>query len=119
MSSDTITEPATRAAEAPAEPKVVPTRHYARWAAGAAVVILVAQFAHGLVTNPVWEWNVFRDYVLSETIVQAAWVTLQLTAYATVLGFLLGTVLAFMRLSRSPVLSTVAWTYIWVFRSIR
>ncbi|SMQ14200.1 polar amino acid transport system permease protein [Streptomyces sp. Ag82_O1-12] len=118
MSSDTITEPATRAAEAPAEPKVVPTRHYARWAAGAAVVILVAQFAHGLVTNPVWEWNVFRDYVLSETIVQAAWVTLQLTAYATVLGFLLGTVLAFMRLSRSPVLSTVAWTYIWVFRSI-
>ncbi|MFJ4359452.1 amino acid ABC transporter permease [Streptomyces massasporeus] len=118
MSSDTITEPATRAVEAPAEPKVVPTRHYARWAAGAAVVVLVAQFAHGLVTNPVWEWGVFSDYVLSETIVRAAWVTLQLTAYATVLGFLLGTVLAFMRLSRSPVLSTVAWTYIWVFRSI-
>ncbi|GGV79218.1 amino acid ABC transporter permease [Streptomyces massasporeus] len=118
MSSDTISEPATRAVEAPAEPKVVPTRHYARWAAGAAVVVLVAQFAHGLVTNPVWEWGVFSDYVLSETIVRAAWVTLQLTAYATVLGFLLGTVLAFMRLSRSPVLSTVAWTYIWVFRSI-
>ncbi|MEU3486456.1 amino acid ABC transporter permease [Streptomyces massasporeus] len=118
MSSDTITEPATRAVDAPAEPKVVPTRHYARWAAGAAVVVLVAQFAHGLVTNPVWEWGVFSDYVLSETIVRAAWVTLQLTAYATVLGFLLGTVLAFMRLSRSPVLSTVAWTYIWVFRSI-
>ncbi|MGW7509993.1 amino acid ABC transporter permease [Streptomyces massasporeus] len=118
MSSDTITEPATRAVDARAEPKVVPTRHYARWAAGAAVVVLVAQFAHGLVTNPVWEWGVFSDYVLSETIVRAAWVTLQLTAYATVLGFLLGTVLAFMRLSRSPVLSTVAWTYIWVFRSI-
>jgi polar amino acid transport system permease protein len=45
-------------------------------------------------------------------------VTLQLTAYATVLGFLLGTVLAFMRLSRSPVLQTVAWSYIWIFRSI-
>ncbi|MEV5101669.1 amino acid ABC transporter permease [Streptomyces massasporeus] len=118
MSSDTITEPATRAVEAPAEPKVVPTRHYARWAAGAAVIVLVAQFAHGLVTNPVWEWGVFGDYVLSETIVRAAWVTLQLTAYATVLGFLLGTVLAFMRLSRSPVLSNVAWTYIWIFRSI-
>ncbi|MEU9227812.1 amino acid ABC transporter permease [Streptomyces massasporeus] len=118
MSSDTITEPATRAVEAPAEPKVVPARHHARWAAGAAVVVLAAQFAHGLVTNPVWEWGVFSDYVLSETIVRAAWVTLQLTAYATVLGFLLGTVLAFMRLSRSPVLSTVAWTYIWVFRSI-
>lgn len=82
------------------------------------MVVLVAQFAHGLVTNPVWEWGVFSDYVLSETIVAAVGVTLQLTAYAAVLGFLLGTVLAFMRLSRSPVLQTVAWTYIWIFRSI-
>ncbi|MFI8946630.1 amino acid ABC transporter permease [Streptomyces sp. NPDC053750] len=97
---------------------VVPARHYARWAAAVAVTVLVAQFVHGLATNPVWEWGVFRDYILSETIVQAVWVTLQLTAYATVLGFLLGTVLAFMRLSRSPVLGTVAWTYIWIFRSI-
>ncbi|GAA0909028.1 amino acid ABC transporter permease [Streptomyces thermoalcalitolerans] len=98
--------------------KVVPVRHYARWAAAAAVTVLVAQFVHGLATNPVWEWNVFRAYVFSETIVQAVWVTLQLTAYVTVLSFLLGTVLAFMRLSRSPVLQTVAWTYIWIFRSI-
>lgn len=98
--------------------KVVPVRHYARWAAAGAVAVLVAQFGHGLATNPVWEWDVFRAYVLSETIVQAVWVTLQLTAYATVLGFLLGTVLAFMRLSRSPVLQTVAWSYIWIFRSI-
>ncbi|MEU6371005.1 amino acid ABC transporter permease [Streptomyces sp. NPDC046931] len=102
----------------PATLKVVAVRHYARWAAAVAVTVLVAQFVHGPATNPVWEWGVFRDYVLSETIVQAVWVTLQLTAYATVLGFLLGTVLAFMRLSRSPVLQTVACTYIRVLRSI-
>ncbi|WP_330287776.1 amino acid ABC transporter permease [Streptomyces sp. NBC_00576] len=110
--------PSPPAPEDPASLKVVPVRHYARWAAAVAVIVLIAQFAHGLVTNPVWEWGVFRDYVLSETIVQAVGVTLQLTAYATVLGFLLGTALAFMRLSRSPVLQTVAWTYIWIFRSI-
>ncbi|TLS47664.1 amino acid ABC transporter permease [Streptomyces montanus] len=98
--------------------RVVPARHYARWVAAVAVIVLVAQFAHGLITNPVWEWQVFRDYVLSETIVHAVGLTLQLTAYASVLGFLLGTVLAFMRLSRSPVLQTVAWSYIWIFRSI-
>ncbi|MFD6077706.1 amino acid ABC transporter permease [Streptomyces hydrogenans] len=113
------TDPASRTAQDdPASLQVVPARHYARWAAAVAVIVLVAQFAHGLATNPVWEWSVFRDYFLSETIVQAVWVTLQLTAYATVLGFLLGTVLAFMRLSRSPVLRTVAWSYIWIFRSI-
>lgn len=110
--------PTRQTPDDPASLKVVPVRHYARWVAAAAVLVLVAQFAHGLLTNPVWEWDVFRDYVLSETIVQAVWVTLQLTAYATVLGFLLGTVLAFMRLSQSPVLQTVAWTYIWIFRSI-
>ncbi|WP_043226066.1 amino acid ABC transporter permease [Streptomyces sp. NRRL F-5193] len=113
------TDSASRTAQDdPASLQVVPARHYARWAAAVAVIVLVAQFAHGLATNPVWEWSVFRDYFLSETIVQAVWVTLQLTAYATVLGFLLGTVLAFMRLSRSPVLRTVAWSYIWIFRSI-
>ncbi|MFB6897781.1 amino acid ABC transporter permease [Streptomyces hydrogenans] len=113
------TDPASRTAQDdPASLQVVPARHYARWAAAVAVIVLVAQFVHGLATNPVWEWSVFRGYFLSETIVQAVWVTLQLTAYATVLGFLLGTVLAFMRLSRSPVLRTVAWSYIWIFRSI-
>ncbi|CAL9375932.1 amino acid ABC transporter permease [Streptomyces sp. Tu 3180] len=106
------------APDGPASLEVVPARHYARWTAAAAVIVLGAQFVHGLATNPVWEWGVFRSYVLSETIVQAVWVTLQLTAYATVLGFLLGTVLAFMRLSRSPVLQTVAWTYVWIFRSV-
>ncbi|MGW2208652.1 amino acid ABC transporter permease [Streptomyces sp. NPDC001781] len=115
------TAPAAPRVPPPADPaafEVVPARHPARWAGAAAVLVLVAQFTHGLATNPVWEWRVFGEYVLSETIVQAVWVTLQLTAYATVLGFLLGTVLAFMRLSRSPVLQTVAWTYTWVFRSI-
>ncbi|MER6675270.1 amino acid ABC transporter permease [Streptomyces sp. NPDC000983] len=114
MSSDTLTQPATRAPEL----KVVPARHHARWAAAVAVLVLAAQFVHGLVTNPVWEWHVVGEYLVSETIVRAVWVTLQLTAYATVLGFALGTVIAFMRLSRSPVLQTVAWTYVWIFRSI-
>ncbi|CAM5606562.1 amino acid ABC transporter permease [Streptomyces fumanus] len=118
LTSDAATVPAAPPAADPAALQVVPARHPARWVAAAAVTVLVAQFAHGLATNPVWEWGVFGDYVLSDTIVQAVWVTLQLTAYASVLGFLLGTVLAFMRLSRSPLLQTVAWTYIWVFRSI-
>ncbi|RII09365.1 Inner membrane amino-acid ABC transporter permease protein YecS [Streptomyces sp. YIM 130001] len=104
--------------DGPADLEVVPVRHYARWVAVAAVLVLVAQFTHGLATNPVWEWDVFGAYILSDTIVSAVWVTLQLTAYATVLGFVLGTVLAFMRLSHNPVLQTVSWTYIWVFRSI-
>ncbi|GGO49437.1 amino acid ABC transporter permease [Streptomyces lasiicapitis] len=104
--------------DAPAELRVVPARHYWRWAAGAAVLVLTAQFAHGLVTNPAWEWEVFFRYVTADSVLRAVWVTLQLTVYGTVLGFALGLVLALMRLSRSPLLAGVAWAYVWAFRSI-
>ncbi|MFD5697249.1 amino acid ABC transporter permease [Streptomyces lasiicapitis] len=104
--------------EAPVELRVVPARHYWRWAAGAAVLVLTAQFAHGLVTNPAWEWEVFFRYVTADSVLRAVWVTLQLTVYGTVLGFALGLVLAVMRLSRSPLLAGVAWAYVWAFRSI-
>ncbi|MYZ33995.1 MULTISPECIES: amino acid ABC transporter permease [unclassified Streptomyces] len=98
--------------------KVVPARHYWRWVAGAAALVVVAQFVHGLVTNPGWDWDTFFLHLSTDTVLKAVWVTLQLTAYGTALGFALGVVLAFMRLSRSVILQTVAWTYIWAFRSI-
>jgi polar amino acid transport system permease protein len=98
--------------------KVVPARHYWRWAAGAGALVVVAQFIHGLATNPGWDWETFTLYLTADSVLRAVWVTLQLTAYGTVLGFALGIVLAFMRLSRSAILQTVAWTYIWAFRSI-
>ncbi|RAJ68748.1 polar amino acid transport system permease protein [Streptomyces sp. Amel2xB2] len=98
--------------------RVVPARHYWRWIAGAAALVVVAQFAHGLLTNPAWDWGTFFAYLSTGTVLKAVWLTVQLTVYGTVLGFALGVVLAFMRLSRSPVLQTVAWTYIWAFRSI-
>ncbi|MET9479682.1 amino acid ABC transporter permease [Streptomyces sp. NPDC006638] len=98
--------------------EVVPARHYWRWAAGIAALVVVAQFVHGLATNPGWDWHTFSLYLTADSVLKAVWVTLQLTAYGTVLGFALGIVLAFMRLSRSAILQTVAWTYIWAFRSI-
>ncbi|MCO8307917.1 amino acid ABC transporter permease [Streptomyces hygroscopicus] len=98
--------------------KVVPLRHPWRWAAVVVTAVLVAQFAHGLLTNPGWEWDVFADFFTTRTILNAVWITIQLTFYGTALGFALGIVLAFMRLSRSPFLKSVAFTYIWAFRSI-
>ena len=87
--------------------KVVPVRHPWRWAAVVATAVLVAQFAHGLITNPGWEWEVFADFFTTRTILKAVWITIQLTFYGTALGFALGIVLAFMRLSQSPFLKSV------------
>ncbi|WP_185757330.1 amino acid ABC transporter permease [Nocardia bhagyanarayanae] len=84
----------------------------------AAALILLAQFAHGLVTNPGWDWPTFAKYFTARSVLTALRVTLELTLWGTALGFLIGTLLAVARLSNNPVLRVIAWVYIWAFRSI-
>ncbi|GAB2706790.1 amino acid ABC transporter permease [Kitasatospora kifunensis] len=102
----------------PAALPVVPARHPGRWLAALLALLVVAQFVHGLAVNPGWDWPTFARYLTTATILKAVGVTLQLTAYGTVLGFAAGIVVAFGRLSGSLVLQTIAWTYTWIFRSI-
>ncbi|MEU8240752.1 amino acid ABC transporter permease [Actinoplanes missouriensis] len=97
---------------------VVPARHPWRWAGTALVLVLLAQFVHGLATNPGWDWSTFAGYFLEKSVMEALLVTLQLTVAGAILGFLGGIPLAAMRLSKNPVLATVSWGYIWVFRSV-
>ncbi|MGY1692671.1 amino acid ABC transporter permease [Geodermatophilus sp. SYSU D01105] len=97
---------------------VVPARHLGRWVATAVVAVLLAMVVNSLVTNPRWEWDVVAAYLTEESIVRGVWTTIQLTLITAVLGFALGTVLALMRLSRSPLLQAVSWGYTWVFRSV-
>ncbi|RCV48138.1 amino acid ABC transporter permease [Marinitenerispora sediminis] len=108
------------AAEPPGEPalRVRPARYPWRWAATAVVAVLLAMALNALITNPAWKWPVVAEYLFAPSILSALWLTVRLTAYGTVIGFALGTVLALMRLSRSPLLSGVSWTYVWAFRSI-
>jgi polar amino acid transport system permease protein len=114
--------PATAAPPAVGTPydqlRVVPARHPGRWVATAVVGVLLAMVLNSLVTNPRWEWDVVAAYLTEESIVRGVWTTVQLTLITAVLGFALGTVLALMRLSRSPLLQAVSWGYTWVFRSV-
>jgi polar amino acid transport system permease protein len=89
-----------------------------RWLASAVLVVLLAQFVHGLVTNPGWDWPVFWRFFAEGSVLRALGLTLELTAYGTLLGFALGLVVALMRLSGSPLLTSVGWLYVWVFRSV-
>jgi len=97
---------------------VVRSRHPWRWVAAVAVLILVAMFINGLITNPGWDWATFAQYFTAASVLKALLLTIELTIYGSVLGFALGIVLALARLSHNPVLQTVSWTYIWAFRSI-
>jgi polar amino acid transport system permease protein len=117
MTSDLGTRPAPAAA--PEESlKIVPARRPLTWVAAAVVAVLVAMAGHALVTNKAFDWPTFAKFVFQESILEAVALTLELTVFGVVAGFLLGTVLALMRISRNPLLRAVSWTYTWIFRSV-
>lgn len=98
--------------------RVLPLRRPGRWIVTAVVLVLVAQFVHGLVTNPFYQWDRWSYWFLRPTILDGLLITVEVTAYSAVLGLVGGIVLALGRLSKSPVLRAASWTYVWALRSI-
>jgi polar amino acid transport system permease protein len=115
MSTGSVSSPRQEAVQAE-ELTVVPVRHPMRWVAVAVIAVLVAMFIHSLVANPAWQWSYVRGYFNDSTILSGIWVTIQLTVLSMAIGVVLGTILAIMRMSPNPVLSTTAWVYTWFFR---
>lgn len=64
----------------------------------------------------VWDWAGFTDYLFNEFLLWGVATTIGLTIAAIIGGLLLGTVLAFMRLSHVKAVSVAAQIYIWLFR---
>ena len=67
--------------------------------------------------NQAFDWPLVGHYLLDSQILQGLWTTLWLTAVVTLLSVILGVVIALMRLSHNPVVSMLAWSYIWLFRA--
>ncbi|WP_432557927.1 amino acid ABC transporter permease [Granulicoccus sp. GXG6511] len=97
----------------------VAVRHPWRWAAVAIIAVLVAMFINMIVFNPAFNWPfVFQAMNQSPVIEGFIKGTLLVTALSMVFGVIGGVVLAVMRLSDNPILSTVSWVYTWFFRAI-
>jgi polar amino acid transport system permease protein len=101
---------------APEAIKAIPVRHPGRWVAAALVLLIVVVLANSIATNPRFQWDVVGDYLFSHQILRGVLTTLELTAVAMVIGIVLGVVLALMRLSRNPLVTSAAWLYVWIFR---
>ncbi|MEU1367683.1 amino acid ABC transporter permease [Streptomyces sp. NPDC005803] len=104
--------------KAPTAQRVLPLRRPGRWVATAVVLVLAAQFVHGLVSNPFYQWDRFGYWFLRPNILDGLLITLEVTAYSALLGLVGGILLALARLSKSPVLRAVSWAYVWALRSI-
>ena len=120
--------------------RVVPVRHYSRWAGGVVALIAIAMLVHTMLSKvpdttgqmvchvvngrkscqPAqhWRfyWNVVGQYFTTSEVLHGLLLTLELTALAMLIGIVLGLVLAVMRLSHSRLLSGTAWSYTWFFR---
>ncbi|MFF5175950.1 amino acid ABC transporter permease [Micromonospora sp. NPDC000089] len=96
--------------------RVVPVRHYGRWATALLVVGLAALFLRALFDSPNLEPGTIGSYLFKDYVLKGVVTTLWLTLLAMVLGTVGGVLLAVMRLSENPVLRGVSWAFIWVFR---
>jgi len=94
----------------------VPLRRPGRWIAAALVIVLLGLFVYGAATNSAYDWSAVGKYLFDVRVEQAALITLLLTAYAMFFAIILGIVLAVMRLSPNPVLRSVSWLFLWLFR---
>ncbi|RAJ68744.1 polar amino acid transport system permease protein [Streptomyces sp. Amel2xB2] len=102
---------------ADALPQIVARRHPGRWLAACAALLVFAMVLNSVVRNRAFQWNVVSGYFTTPAVLDGLVLTLWLTAAVMVLGFVLGTLLAVMRLSANPVLRTLSWGYVWIFRS--
>lgn len=98
------------------EINAIPVRHPARWIGSVIIALLVILAIKILVTTKEFDWHVVRVYFLSHVVLIGLLHTVELTAIAMTGGIILGTVIAVMRLSPSPILFGVASFYTWFFR---
>ena len=120
MSSDTLAK-VPAAPDIPEQPdalRIVPQRRFGQWTAAVVVLALLGLAINSVGRNKAFQWDVVADYFTSDAVLRGLWLTLWLTAVVMVLGFALGTLLAAFRLSANPVLRSVSWGYVWLFRSI-
>ena len=95
---------------------VVPLKHHGRWIAAALLLIIAAGLVVSMVTNPRFQWGVVSQYLFDDSIISGMMTTIWLTLAAMAIGVILGTLLALMRMSKNPVLNSVAFCYLWCFR---
>jgi polar amino acid transport system permease protein len=105
----------------PARPETieaVPVRHPGRWVSAAVVLVLAAMFVHLLIANERFEWPFIADNLFTPPILRGVRTTIIMTLLAMAIGIALGIVVAIMRLSPNPLLSSAAWLYTWFFRAV-
>jgi polar amino acid transport system permease protein len=112
-----MTAPAAAPVDRPhADEPIVRLRHPGRWVAAAILAVLVAMFVNFVLTTQQLRLDLVAGYLFERSIMAGLLVTIELTVVAMLVGVVLGTGLAIMRLSDNPLLRGAAGAYVWLFR---
>lgn len=123
----TLVNDAAQLASAPLPPspapqsgsyRIVKARYPARTVGTVFAALVIALALHSVLANPRWGWDVFAQWFFAEPVLLGLARTLLLTVLGAIFGFTLGTALALARVSGSPLLAGLSWTFTWLFRSI-
>ncbi|TFB55304.1 amino acid ABC transporter permease [Cryobacterium tagatosivorans] len=96
--------------------KAIRLRHPWRIVFAVVLVVGFVLFIVDAAGREAYKWDFVAKYVFDRRITEAALNTLQLTVYSMVIAIILGVILAVMRLTPNPVVNSLAWFYLWVFR---
>lgn len=103
--------------EVPEPIEAIKLRHPWRTVFAVVIAAVAILFIYDAAFNrPVYSWGEVGKYLFDVRVISAIGYTLQLTVYSMIIAIVLGVVLAVMRLSPNPVLSSVAWVFLWIFR---
>lgn len=95
--------------------RVVKLKHIGRYLAAAVTVAVLAAIVVAFARAQI-DWPTVGEFFTAPTILAGFVVTIVLTVIAMLIGIVLGVLVAVMRLSHNPVVSGIAWIYVWVFR---
>ncbi|MBV7296151.1 amino acid ABC transporter permease [Corynebacterium sp. TAE3-ERU12] len=103
-------------AELKAPIKAKPLPRPGRWIAATIILLLAIGFVVDAAGREAYRWDIYFQYLLDTRIATAALHTIALTVLAMIIGVVGGAILAVLRMSPNPVMSSVAWVYLWIFR---
>jgi polar amino acid transport system permease protein len=89
-----------------------------RRAVALVLVLIAAFFVQSVVRNQAMQWNVIGQYLFDSRILSGVVRTIEITFYSLILGFVLGLIVAVLRLSTSPTLRAIGWLWVWFFRAM-
>ncbi|MEW1722251.1 amino acid ABC transporter permease [Streptomyces sp. NPDC093109] len=95
--------------------RAVPVRHYGRYVSAVIVIGLFVAIVYAFSQGKI-NWGAIPEYFFDDRILRGVGQTMLLTLLSMLIGVVGGIVLAVMRLSKNPVVSSISWFYIWFFR---